>query len=145
MKSPLSYVRKNILALQPYSTARDEFKGGEISVWIDANESPYPNGVNRYPDPHQRKLKHRISKLMDIPTESIFVGGAGSDEAIDLAFRIFCEPRKDNVVAISPSYGVYKVAAAVNDIEIREVLLNDDFSLPVQRILAAADDFTKII
>ncbi len=139
------YVRKNILALEPYSTARDEFKGGDISVWLDANESPYDNGVNRYPDPHQRKLKERVSELKGVDQGSIFIGGAGSDEAIDLTFRIFCEPRVDNVIAITPSYGVYKVAAAVNDIEIREVQLNDDFSLPVDRLLAAADSHTKLM
>ncbi len=139
------YVRKNILALEPYSTARDEFKGDDISVWLDANESPYDNGVNRYPDPHQRKLKERVSELKGVDQGSIFIGGAGSDEAIDLTFRIFCEPRVDNVIAITPSYGVYKVAAAVNDIEIREVQLNDDFSLPVDRLLAAADSHTKLM
>ena len=101
-------IRKNILALEPYSTARDEFKGGDISVWLDANESPYQNGVNRYPDPHQKTLKLRISSLFAMPAESIFVGGAGSDEAIDLTFRIFCQPGVDNAVAITPSYGVYR-------------------------------------
>lgn len=140
------YIRPNILNLEPYSTARDDFKGdGGIKVWLDANESPYDNGINRYPDPHRRKLKERISALMGISPESIFVGGAGSDEAIDLTFRIFCEPGKDNVIAITPSYGVYKVAAAVNDIELREVILNDDFSLPADRLLAAADKNSKII
>lgn len=140
------YIRPNILNLEPYSTARDDFKGdGGIKIWLDANESPYDNGINRYPDPHQRKLKERISALMGISPESIFIGGAGSDEAIDLTFRIFCEPGKDNVIAIAPSYGVYKVAAAVNDIELREVVLNDDFSLPAERLLSAADENTKII
>ncbi len=145
MKDPCKFIRKNILALEPYSTARDEFKGGDISVWLDANESPYTNGVNRYPDPHQKLLKTRISQLMGTPTESIFVGGAGSDEAIDLTYRIFCEPRKDNAIAFTPSYGVYKVAAEINDIELREVLLNEDFSLPVDRLLEAADENTKLI
>ena len=138
-------IRKNILALEPYSTARDEFKGGDISVWLDANESPYPNGVNRYPDPHQRQLKQRLSSLFRIKKESIFLGGAGSDEAIDVTFRIFCEPGKDNAVAISPSYGVYKVAAAINDVLLKEVLLNDDFTLPVERILDTTDGSTKLI
>lgn len=145
MKSPLSYIRKNILALEPYSTARDEFQGGDISVWLDANESPYPNGVNRYPDPHQKRLKARISEMTGMPAESIFLGGAGSDEAIDVAFRIFCEPRIDNAIAITPSYGVYKVAAAINDVELREVRLNDDFSLPVERLLQAADSHSKLM
>lgn len=138
-------IRKNIVALEPYSTARDDFKGGDISVWLDANESPYPNGVNRYPDPHQKKLKEMVARLTGATPESIFLGGAGSDEAIDLVFRIFCEPRQDNVIAITPSYGVYKVAAAVNDIELREVCLDPDFSLPVGRLLEAADADTKIM
>ena len=110
------YIRKNILELEPYSTARDEFQGGDISIWLDANESPYSNGINRYPDPHQKRLKARISELTGIDSASIFIGGAGSDEAIDMVYRVFCEPGKDNVVAIAPSYGVYKVAAAVNNV-----------------------------
>ncbi|MDE6716842.1 MAG: histidinol-phosphate transaminase [Muribaculaceae bacterium] len=139
------YIRKNILELEPYSTARDEFQGGDISIWLDANESPYPNGVNRYPDPHQKKLKERVAALTGVAAESVFIGGAGSDEAIDIIFRIFCTPGKDNAVAIAPSYGVYKVAAAVNDVSMREVLLNEDFSLPVERLLSAADSHTKVI
>ncbi len=139
------YIRNNILSLEPYSTARDDFKGGDISVWLDANESPYPNGVNRYPDPHQKKLKDRISRLFNIAPESVFIGGAGSDEAIDIVFRVFCEPGNDNAIAITPSYGVYKVAAAINDVEIREVLLNDDFSLPAERLLSAADEKSKLL
>lgn len=145
MIDPITLIRKNILALEPYSTARDEFQGGDISVWLDANESPYDNGVNRYPDPHQMRLKERISSLMNVDVESIFVGGSGSDEAIDVTFRIFCEPGVDNAIAITPSYGVYKVAAAINDIELREVQLNDDFSLPVEKLLAAADGHTKLM
>ncbi len=143
--NPVALIRKNILRLEPYSTARDEFQGGDISVWLDANESPYQNGVNRYPDPHQRRLKERISALLDVKPESIFLGGAGSDEAIDLIFRVFCEPGVDNAVAITPSYGVYKVSAAINDVGLREVQLNEDFSLPVERILTATDEHTKLI
>lgn len=140
------YIRKNIQNLEPYTTARDEFKGGDISIWLDANESPYPNGgINRYPDPHQKKLKERIAQLFKISPDSIFVGGAGSDEAIDIVYRIFCEPGKDNAIAIAPSYGVYRVAAAINNIEIREVLLNEDFSLPVERLLDTADSSSKLI
>ncbi len=139
------YIRKNILDLEPYSTARDEFKGGEVDVWLDANESPYNNGVNRYPDPHQKKLKARISELFNIPSNQIFAGGAGSDEAIDVVYRIFCEPGRDNAISIAPSYGVYKVSAAVNDIELREVLLNDDYSLPIERLLNVADEHSKLI
>ena len=145
MKNPLNYVRPNILALAPYSTARDEFKGGDISVWLDANESPYDNGLNRYPDPHQKELKRHIAELKGIRPEQIFIGGAGSDEAIDLVYRIFCRPGEDNVVAIAPSYGVYSVAAAINDIEFREVQLRSDYSLPVNRLLKATDPRTKVM
>lgn len=145
MNSPTRFIRQNILDLEPYSTARDEFKGGDISVWLDANESPYQNGVNRYPDPHQNELKKRVSEYYGVSKESIFLGGAGSDEAIDLTFRIFCEPRVDSAIAITPSYGVYKVAAQINDIALREVELNPDFSLPVNRILKEVSPSTKLI
>lgn len=145
MKHPLQYVRPNILALEPYSTARDEFKGGDISVWLDANESPYENGVNRYPDPHQKKLKACVSALKGVPEDRIFIGGAGSDEAIDLAFRIFCEPGRDNVVSIAPTYGVYKVAAATNDVALREVALGSDYGLRPDALLEACDGRTKLM
>lgn len=143
--NPLSLVRPNILSLEPYSTARDEFKGGDISVWLDANESPYPSGLNRYPDPHQKELKKAISKLKGIGADHIFIGGAGSDEAIDLTYRIFCRPGIDNAIAIAPSYGVYAVSADINDIELRTVRLGEDYSLPVDRLLAAADDKSKLM
>ena len=142
--SPLRFVRPNILALAPYSTARDEYKGGDISVWLDANESPYNNGVNRYPDPHQKALKEKIALVKGISPDRIFVGN-GSDEAIDLAFRIFCVPGRDNAVAIAPSYGMYSVAAATNDVALREIRLNPDFSLPVDRLLNATDKHTKLL
>lgn len=145
MKNPLQYVRPNILALTPYSTARDEFKGGDISIWLDANESPYENGVNRYPDPHQKELKACIATLREISPEHIFIGGAGSDEAIDLTFRIFCEPGRDNAVAIAPSYGVYKVAAATNNVSLREVQLGADYALPAEALLRATDERTKLM
>ena len=123
--------RKHIAEIAPYSTARDEFKGGDISVWLDANESPYNNGVNRYPDPHQKALKQVLSQLKGVATDRIFVGN-GSDEAIDLCFRLFCEPGEDNVVAIAPSYGMYGVSAAANHVEPREVQQREDLSLPVE-------------
>lgn len=138
-----SLVRANIAALQPYSTARDEYEG-ELGVFLDANESPFNNGYNRYPDPHQKQLKERLSEIKGVPSKNIFVGN-GSDEAIDLVFRVFCEPRKDNVVAITPSYGMYKVAAAMNDVELREVALRENFALPTEELLAAADEHTKAI
>ena len=138
-----SLVRANIAALQPYSTARDEYEG-ELGVFLDANESPFNNGYNRYPDPHQKMLKERLSEIKGVPSSNIIIGH-GSDEAIDLVFRVFCEPRKDNVVAITPSYGMYKVAAAMNDVELREVPLRENFELPTDELLAATDEHTKAI
>ena len=129
----------------PYSTARDEYQGGDISVWLDANESPYNNGVNRYPDPHQKALKQMIAQLKGVRPEQVFIGN-GSDEAIDLCFRIFCEPGIDNVVAIAPSYGMYGVAAAINNIKVREVMLSaNDFSLNTEQLLAATDANTRLM
>ena len=138
-----SLVRSCIVALTPYSTARDEYKG-ELGVFLDANESPYENGYNRYPDPHQKTLKAQVAAIKGVAAENIFIGN-GSDEAIDLVFRVFCEPRVDNVVAIAPSYGMYKVAAAINDVELREVQLGEEYSLPVEEILAATDKNTKAL
>ena len=138
-----SLVRSCIAALTPYSTARDEYQG-ELGVFLDANESPYENGYNRYPDPHQKALKAQVAAIKGIAAENIFIGN-GSDEAIDLIFRVFCEPRQDNVVSIAPSYGMYKVAAAINDVEIREVQLGEEFSLPIEELLAATDANTKAI
>lgn len=143
--NPLKFVRPNILALSPYSTARDEFKGGDISVWLDANESPYPSGLNRYPDPHQKRLKDAIAKLKGVRPDQIFIGGSGSDEAIDLTYRIFCRPGIDNAIAIAPSYGVYTVSAEINDVELREVRLGDGYSLPVNALLNVADENSKLI
>ena len=136
-------VRPSIAALTPYSTARDEYKG-ELGVFLDANESPYENGYNRYPDPHQRCLKEQIAMIKGVEAENIFIGN-GSDEAIDMVFRVFCEPRVDNVVAIAPSYGMYKVAAAINDVEMREVALGEEFELRVEAVLAEVDENTKAI
>ena len=137
-------VRPNIRALKPYSTARDEFSGGEITTWLDANENPYDNGVNRYPDPHQKLLKQKIAALKGVREEQVFIGN-GSDEAIDLCYRIFCRPGVDNAVSIAPTYGMYRVAADINDIEMREVPLGEEFSLPVEALLAAADERTKLL
>ena len=138
------WVRPNIRSLSPYSTARDEAQGTP-DVFLDANESPYPGlGYNRYPDPRQKALKARVSAIKGLAVENIFLGN-GSDEAIDLMFRIFCTPGKDNAVAIVPSYGMYAVAADINDIEVRGVALGPDFSLPVQALLDAADANTKLL
>ena len=136
-------VRPNIAALAPYSTARDEYDG-PIGIFLDANESPYNNGYNRYPDPHQAELKARIAPIKGIPVENLFLGN-GSDEAIDLVFRIFCEPGKDNAVIMAPSYGMYGVAAAINDVAVRSVFLEADFSLDSGKLLGACDERTKII
>lgn len=139
------YIRNNIKELLPYSTARDDYKGGDISVWLDANESPYNNGVNRYPDPHQKALKGEIAQLKGVTPEQVFVGN-GSDEAIDLCFRIFCEPGVDNVVAIAPTYGMYVVAAAINNVAVREVPLEaETYALNVPAMLAAADAHTRLM
>ena len=143
MKRIESLVRPNIRAMVPYSTARDEFKG-VAEVFMDANESPFDNGYNRYPDPSQARLKRRIAEIKGVDVQNIFVGN-GSDEAIDLCCRIFCNPGLDNAIAIAPSYGMYSTCAAVNDVEMREVLLNDDFSLPVERLLDAADNNSKLL
>lgn len=138
-----SLVRPNIRSLCPYSTARDEYKG-TLGVFLDANESPYPTGWNRYPDPRQSALKEKFAPIKGVKPENIFFGN-GSDEAIDLVFRIFCVPGKDNVVAIAPSYGMYSVAASINDIEVREVQLGENFELPADKLMAACDANTKII
>ncbi len=144
MKDILSLVRPNILNLTPYSTARDEYKG-PIGVFLDANENPYPsNCYNRYPDPAQRELKQLLSQIKGVAPERIFIGN-GSDEAIDLCFRVFCEPQVDNAIAITPSYGMYRVAAAINDVEMREVPLNADYSLDTDAIMAAADAHSKLL
>ena len=143
MKDIESLVRPNIAALAPYSTARDELSGAP-DVFLDANESPYDTGFNRYPDPHQKALKQRLSVLKGLPADHIFIGN-GSDEAIDLVFRVFCTPGRDNVVAIAPSYGMYEVAAATNDIEVRKVRLRADFSLDSEALLKATDERTKAL
>lgn len=139
----IDLIRKNIASLSPYSTARDEYQG-DLGVYLDANENPYNNGYNRYPDPYQRVLKERIAQIKGVKYDRIFVGN-GSDEPIDLAFRVFCEPRIDNVVSIAPTYGMYKVAAAINDVECREVQLGENFTLNVDALLAAADSHTKLM
>lgn len=136
-------LRENIRSLQPYSCARDEFKG-EASVYLDANENPYNAPYNRYPDPLQLEVKEQLSKIKNVPVENIFLGN-GSDEPIDLLFRAFCEPRIDNVVAIEPTYGMYKVCASINDVEYRKVLLNENFNFEARRLIDKANEFTKLI
>lgn len=136
-------VRSNIAELCPYSTARDDYKGA-LGIFLDANESPYNSGYNRYPDPHQNRLKEKIGAIKGMDRKNIFIGN-GSDEAIDIVFRVFCNPGKDNVVAIAPSYGMYAVAADINDVKVRTVQLREDFSLPTEELLAACDENTKAI
>ena len=137
-------VRPNIWILAPYSSARDEYSGKEAHVFLDANENPYNAPYNRYPDPLQRDLKKMLEKVKGVPAENIFLGN-GSDEAIDLPYRIFCEPRRDNVVAIEPTYGMYKVCADINNVEYRPVPLDENFNFKADKLLAACDEHTKII
>jgi histidinol-phosphate aminotransferase len=136
-------VRKNVAQLQPYTSARDDFSG-QAAVWLDANESPYPSGYNRYPDPWQRELKQAVSGVKGVPVENLFIGN-GSDEVLDLLFRAFCEPRLDNVVTIRPSYGMYEVLANINDVQCRRADLEPDFSLNPDKVLELTDANTKLI
>lgn len=136
-------VRPNIWALKPYSCARDEFKG-EASVYLDANENPYNAPFNRYPDPLQLSVKAEIEKVKGVAVKNIFLGN-GSDEAIDLVYRVFCEPKEDNVVAIAPTYGMYGVCADVNNVEYRSVLLDEQYQFKADELLKVADAKTKVI
>ena len=144
MKPLEQLVRPNIWSLAPYSSARDEYSGKEAHIFLDANENPYNEPYNRYPDPLQRELKAQLSKIKGVPVENIFLGN-GSDEAIDLAYRIFCEPGRDNVVSIAPTYGMYKVCADINNVECRQVLLDEHYQMEAGKLLAACDVHTKII
>ena len=130
-------VRKNILNLKPYSSARDEFEG-ENGIFLDANENPFGE-LNRYPDPYQLKIKQKLSELNQISTENIFLGN-GSDEVIDLAFRIFCEPKKDKVLTFSPTYGMYEVSANINDVELINLDLNDNFQIDLESLKPYLND-----
>jgi histidinol-phosphate aminotransferase len=136
-------VRENIRNLKPYSSARDEYQG-DAGVFLDANESPYNTPYNRYPDPLQRRLKDKIAAVKLVHQENIFLGN-GSDEPIDLIIRIFCEPNTDNIVAIDPTYGMYQVAADINNVEYRKVLLDDEFLLDSASLLKSVDQHTKLI
>lgn len=136
-------VRPNINKLTPYSSARNEFSGS-AAVFLDANENPFNEPYNRYPDPLQKGIKEKLAELKGVNSENIFLG-VGSDEGIDLAYRIFCRPGIDNVVAIAPSYGMYEVCADINDIEYRKVRLNDNFEFSTGEILSATDENTKLI
>ena len=144
MRSLKELVRPNIYALSPYSSARDEYKGKSASVFLDANENPYDTKVNRYPDPLQWEVKERISGIKQIASEQIFLGN-GSDEAIDLMYRIFCISGKDNVVAMEPTYGMYRVCADINAVEYRAILTDSEFQPDVDKMLDAADANTKLM
>lgn len=140
-------VRPTIQALAPYSSARDEFHG-EARIWLDANEnslgSPLPALYNRYPDPHQRKLKQKLSEVKGIPAEHIFIGN-GSDECIDILIRAVCEPGIDNVIVCPPTYGMYQVCAAIQNVTVKQVSLTPDFQLDLPALEEAIDGHTKII
>ena len=144
MKTLEQLTRPNIWSLAPYSSARNEYAGREARVFLDANENPYNAPFNRYPDPLQLELKAAISKVKGVPAECIFLGN-GSDEAIDLPYRCFCEPGVNNVVAIEPTYGMYKVCADINNVEYRTVLLDEQYQTTADKLLAATDAHTKII
>ena len=138
--------RSNVINMKPYSSARDEFEDFETAnmVFLDANENPFENGVNRYPDPQQMKVKRILSKQKNIPTSQILLGN-GSDEVLDLIFRAFCEPNVDNIITLPPTYGMYGVLANLNAIENQEVLLSEDFQPRVSDILEKVNKNTKII
>ncbi len=144
MKELKDLVRPNIWQLAPYSSARNEYSGHEAHVFLDANENPYNAPFNRYPDPLQTEVKARLSTIKRVPAECIFLGN-GSDEAIDLVYRVFCRPQVDNVVAIEPTYGMYKVCADINNVEYRPVLLDEHYQMNADKLLAACDDNTKAI
>ncbi len=138
-----SLVRKNILAMKPYSSARDEFKG-EAEVYLDANENPYPSPYNRYPDPLQNNVKEKLAVLKGVTPDQIFLGN-GSDEAIDLLIRAFCEPYHDSILITDPTYGMYAVCAEVNGVNVQQVLLTPDFDLDLDAFPKTFDATTKIL
>ena len=140
----LKLVRPSILALEAYSTARDDCGSNQPETFLDANENPYNNGINRYPDPHQKALKAKIAETKGIDTEHLFLGN-GSDEAIDLVYRVFCVPGESNAVSIAPSYGMYEVAAVMNDVEFRKVQLKSDFSMDTGAMRSASDSKTRLM
>jgi histidinol-phosphate aminotransferase len=138
-------VRESVLKLQPYSSARDEYvSDGSEMIFLDANENPFDNGVNRYPDPYQRSLKSVLSEQKGLTEQQILLGN-GSDEVLDLIYRAFCEPNQDNIVTLPPTYGMYKVLAGINAVENREVLLTRDFEPNVTEILKVADSNSKLL
>ncbi len=144
MKTLQELTRPNIWSLAPYSSARNEYSGHVAHVFLDANENPYNAPYNRYPDPLQWEVKEKLSAIKGVKPECIFLGN-GSDEAIDLIYRCFCVPQKDNVVAICPTYGMYEVCADINNVEYRNVLLDENYQISADKLLAACDENTKAI
>lgn len=138
-------VRPNIKSLKGYASARDEFtEQNERLIYLDANENPFESDVNRYPDPKQMELKELLSKIKGISVENILLGN-GSDEVLDLIFRAFCEPKKDNIILLPPTYGMYEVLANVNDIAVKKIILNEEFQPKVEAILSTIDSKTKLL
>ncbi len=138
-------IRENLKDLKPYSSARNEYvSDGSQMVFLDANENPFENGVNRYPDPHQRSLKAVLAEQKGVGIENILLGN-GSDEVLDLVYRAFCEPKIDNIITLPPTYGMYGVLAGINNVENREVLLTADFEPNVKDILKVSDDNSKLL
>ncbi|MBG6188776.1 histidinol-phosphate transaminase [Flavobacterium sp. CAN_S2] len=139
-------VRENVKQMKPYSSARDEFEDFDTAdmIFLDANENPFENGVNRYPDPQQMSVKEVLAKQRKVKTNQILLGN-GSDEVLDLLFRAFCEPKRDNVITLPPTYGMYGVLANINAVENKEILLSEDFQPQIEKIMEAVDENTKII
>lgn len=136
-------VRRNVLTMKPYSSARDEFHG-EAEIFLDANENPYPSPYNRYPDPLQWKVKDKLAGIKKVKPEQIFLGN-GSDEPIDLIIRAFCEPNQDSILITEPTYGMYKVCAEVNAVNVQQALLTPDFDLDLEAFPNTFDASTKVI
>lgn len=138
-------IRENVAKLKAYSSARDEFEEATAPmVFLDANENPFQNGVNRYPDPKQKSLKELLADLKGVPASQILLGN-GSDEVLDLIFRAFCEPKEDNVILLPPTYGMYGVLSELNTIQTKEVLLSEDFDIRVKETLEVVDNNSKVI
>jgi histidinol-phosphate aminotransferase len=139
-------IRENIKSIKAYSSARDEYKDANVSemIFLDANENPFENGVNRYPDPNQNNVKQLLSEIKGIDKSNLLLGN-GSDEVLDLIFRAFCEPKEDNIITLPPTYGMYSVLANINAVENKTVLLDEDFQPQVKQIIGAADKNSKIL
>ena len=144
-KDILDLVRPTVLTLKPYASAKEEFKDfNQDLIFLDANENPYENGWNRYPDPNQTELKRDLSKIKGIDSKNMFLGN-GSDEILDMIFRVFCEPSLDNIIINTPTFGMYKVLSDINNVTCKKVLLKDDFQLDVKSILESVDEHTKVL